>query len=220
MKEKVVLCWSGGKESALALHEIQKNKSLEVVSLLTTVTEEYNRISMHGVRRELLERQAESAGVALHMVFISKDASEDEYASKVEKAMLHFKRQNICSVVFGDVFLEDVRKYREENLSKIGMNAIFPLWGRNTAELAGEFIRLGFKAVTTCVDSKQLDGRFVGKMFDEDFLSELPAGADPCGENGEFHSFVFDGPIFKKPVEFKIGEIVLRENRFYFCDLI
>jgi len=220
VKEKAIAGWSGGKDSALALYEIQKCREFEIASLLTTVTEDYDRISMHGVRRALLERQAESVGIPLLSVFISKDASEDEYASRVEKAMLHFKEQGVAAAVFGDLFLEDVRKYREGNLSKLGMKAVFPLWKRDTSELAAEFIHLDFKAVTTCVDSKLLDKKFVGRMFDESFLSELPEGVDPCGENGEFHSFVFDGPIFKKPVEFKIGEIVLREGRFYFCDLI
>ena len=219
-KEKALLAWSGGKDSAFALYEIRKSKDYELLSLLTTITEDYDRISMHGVRRTLLEAQAESIGLPLCKVFISKNASDEEYKSRMKEAMTKFKNEGVSSVAFGDLFLEDVRRYREENLSQVGMGAIFPLWKRDTAKLAEEFIELGFKAIITCIDSKVLDRKFAGRMFDENFLSELPPNVDPCGENGEFHSFVFDGPIFRAPVRFKTGEIVLRENRFFFCDLL
>jgi len=218
--EKVIFSWSGGKDSALALYEVQKSKNYEILALLTTITEDYDRVSMHGLRRSFLEQHANSLGIPLEKVFITKDASNEEYESKMKEALLIYQNAGVHSVVFGDIFLQDVRKYREENLSKIGMNGVFPIWRRNTTELAHSFIDLGFKAVTTCVDSNVLDVRFVGKVFDRQFLSELPPTVDPCGENGEFHSFVYDGPIFRENILFKKGEIVLRDNRFYYCDLI
>jgi len=218
--EKVLFSWSGGKDSAIALYEIQKSKSYEILALLTTITEDYDRVSMHGLRRSLLERQANSLGISLEKVFITKDASNEEYESKMKEALLRYKNAGVHSVVFGDIFLQDVRKYREENLSKIGMNGVFPIWRRNTTALAHTFIDLGFKAVTICIDSNVLDKRFAARDFDKQFLSELPPTVDPCGENGEFHSFVYDGPIFKENILFKKGEIVLRDNRFYYCDLI
>ena len=220
MAEKVLFSWSGGKDSAIALYEIQKSKSYEILALLTTITEDYDRVSMHGLRRSLLERQANSLGISLEKVFITKDASNEEYESKMKEALLRYKNAGVHSVVFGDIFLQDVRKYREENLSKIGMNGVFPIWRRNTTALAHTFIDLGFKAVTICIDSNVLDKRFAARDFDKQFLSQLPPTVDPCGENGEFHSFVYDGPIFKENILFKKGEIVLRDNRFYYCDLI
>ena len=216
----MLICWSGGKESALALHKLQETGNYEIAALLTTVTEDYDRISMHGVRRSLLERQAEALGFPLEKVFISKGACDEEYESKMRAVLEKYLRAGVSSVVFGDIFLEDVRKYRQEKLSKIGMKAIFPMWQSDTTELAHRFIDSGFKAVITCVDSNVLDKKFVGRAFDEQFLSELPSGVDPCGENGEFHSFVYDGPIFRKRISHTIGEVVLRENRFYYCDLI
>ena len=215
----MIFSWSGGKESALALHRLQKTGKYEIAALLTTVTQEYDRTSMHGVRRCLLERQAQSLGYPLEKVFISKGACDEEYESKMERVLEKYKTGGVSSVVFGDVFLEDVRKYRQEKLSKIGMKAIFPVWKGDTAELAHRFIDLGFKAVITCVDSSVLDKQFVGRRFDEQFLSELPCGVDPCGENGAFHSFVYDGPIFRERIRHTIGEVVLREKRFYYCDL-
>lgn len=220
MKERVLLSWSGGKDSALSLYEIKKTDRYEIFALLTTVTEDYDRISMHGVRRILLEQQAESVGYSLEKVLISSNASNEEYESKMREVLAKYLKTEVSSVVFGDVFLEDIRKYRESNLSKIGMKGIFPIWKRDTSELAHTFIDLGFEAVITCVDSNVLDKRFAGKLYDEQFLSELPHTVDPCGENGEFHSFVYDGPIFRERILYTIGDVVLRDNRFYFCDLI
>jgi len=220
MKEKVILSWSGGKDSALALYELQKTESYEIVALLTTVARDYDRISMHGVRRILLERQAESLGFHLEKVFISKNSSNGEYESKMRDVLGRYRTGGVCCVVFGDIFLEDIRKHREDNLSRIGMNGIFPLWRRNTAELAHAFVDLGFKAIITCVDSNVLDKIFIGRAFDKQFLSELPVTVDPCGENGEFHSFVYDGPVFQEKILHATREVVLRENRFYYCDLI
>ena len=220
MTEKVVLSWGGGKDSALALYEIQKTDNYEILGLLTTLTEDYDRISIHGVRRILLEQQADSLGFPLEKVFISKNVSIEEYESKMREVLAKYLAAGFSSVVFGDIFLEDVRRYREDNLSKIRMKRIFPIWKRDTYELAHTFIDLGFKAVITCVDSNVLDKNFVGRVFDEQFLSELPSNVDPCGENGEFHSFVYDGPIFQERILYTKGEIVLRENRFYYCDVI
>ena len=220
MAEKALFSWSGGKDSAIALYEIQKSKSYEILALLTTITEDYDRVSMHGLRRILLEQQAKSLGISLEKVFITKDASNEEYESKMKEALLRYKNAGVHSVVFGDIFLQDIRKYREENLSKIEMNGVFPIWRRNTTALAHTFIDLGFKAITICVDSNVLDKRFAARDFDKQFLSQLPPTVDPCGENGEFHSFVYDGPSFRENILFKKGEIVLRDNRFYYCDLI
>lgn len=219
MPEKVLFSWSGGKDSAIALYELQKSRDYKVLSLLTTLTEDYDRVSMHGVRRTLLERQAELLGLPLQEVFISRNAPNEEYESRMKDTLTKFQDRGVSSVVFGDTFLEDVRKYREKNLAKIGMKGIFPLWKKNSAELVRTFIDSGFKAITTCVDSKVLDKTFVGRILDERFLAELPAGVDPCGENGEFHSFVFHGPIFETGVRYTTGEVVLRDS-FYFCDLL
>lgn len=220
MTEPVVLTWSGGKDSALALHYLKNNRQYQITYLLTTITKDYNRISMHGVRSILLDNQSESLGLPIEKVFISKNSSNEEYENQMREKLLFYQRQGVSSVAFGDLFLEDIRRYREQNLSKVTMKGIFPLWKKNTQELARQFIELGFKAVIICIDSENLNKKFVGRYFDCQFLSDLPANVDPCGENGEFHSFVFDGPIFKKPIPFKIGDIVQREKRFYFCDLI
>ena len=217
--EKVLFCWSGGKDSAIALYKIQKSKRCEIVALLVTINKDYDRISMHGVPRALVEQQARSLGLPIEEVFISKSSSNEEYESKMREVLTKFRQDGISSVVFGDIFLEEVRKYREDNLSKLGMEGIFPIWGEDTAELVRSFITLGFQAVVTCVDSKVLDKRFVGRTLDENFLAELPSNVDPSGENGEFHSFVFDGPIFKQRITYTLGESVLR-NSFYFCDLL
>jgi len=218
--ERVIFTWSGGKDSAMALYELQMADSYEITALLTTVTEDYDRISMHGVRAALLEQQAQSLRLPLDKVYITRNASNEDYEAAMRDKLLHYRSRGIHSVVFGDIFLEDLRKYREDNLAKAGMQGIFPIWKRDTAELARTFIDLGFKAVITCLDSNVLDKRFVGRVFDERFLSELPDNVDPCGENGEFHSFVSDGPIFRERIPYKKGRIVLRDERFYFCDLI
>ncbi len=217
---KVIVSWSGGKDSAMALHTIRASGAYDVLALLTTVTEGYDRISMHGVRRSLLEEQAKSLRLPVEKIYISQNASNEEYETKLREKLLFYQRQGVHSVVIGDIFLEDLRRYREDNLAKIAMKGIFPVWKRDTAELAREFIDLGFKAVITCVDSQHLGKEFAGRGFDRQFLADLPSDVDPCGENGEFHSFVYDGPIFEQPITHQKGEVVLRDNRFYFCDLI
>lgn len=218
--EKVLVAWSSGKDSALALHEVLRAGACEVQALLTTVTGDYGRASMHGVRRELVAAQAAALEIPLEEVTISKGATNEEYESAMRAALDRHRAGGVTGVVFGDIFLEDLRAYREGRLAEIGMAGIFPLWGRDTAELARQFIKLGFRAVVTCVDTEMLDGRFAGRAYDEALLEELPAGVDPCGENGEFHTFCFDGPIFAAPVAHRLGEIVLRENRFNFCDVL
>jgi len=222
MKERspILLSWSGGKDSSLALYEIQKSGKYEITSLITTVTEEYDRVSMHGLRTILLEQQAESINVPLEKVFISKNASNDEYESKFNEVLSRFKQSGIKEVVFGDLYLEDIKKYREALLEKIGMQCVFPIWKRDTAKLALEFIESGFKAVTVCVDSNVLGEEFAGREFDLQFLNDLPEGIDPCGENGEFHTFTYDGPIFKNPIDHRLGETVFRDERFYYCDIL
>lgn len=204
----------------MAFHKLAKTQKYEIAALLTTISADYDRICMHGVQRVLLEQQAQAIDLPLEKVFLPKNISNEEYESKMHDLMVKYKKTDISAVAFGDIFLEDLRKHRWDNLAKVGLEAIFPVWKQDTTKLAHEFIDSGFKAIITCVDSKVLDKTFIGKNFDRKFLSELPDTVDPCGENGEFHSFVYDGPIFKKAIQFTIGEIVLRENRFYFCDLI
>ncbi len=220
MAEKVLFSWSGGKDSALALYEVQKRQDLEIISLITTITEDYDRISMHGVRRILLQDQAKSLKLPLHSIFISKDTSDEAYGEKMRDMLSHFSSMGVTGVVFGDIFLEDLRGFREDQLSKVGMKGIFPLWKKDTTELAQKFIDVGFRAIVTSIDSEALERRFVGKEIDESFLAQIPSSVDPCGENGEYHSFVFSGPIFEKSIAFLKGEVVFREKRFYYCDLI
>lgn len=219
MKEQVVFCWSGGKDSAMALYELQASQQYDVVALLTTVTRDYDRISMHGVRRDLLHRQAASIGIPLHEVWISMAATNAEYEAQMDAALEVYRAQNIDTVVFGDIFLEDLRQYRERNLAKVGMRALFPVWKRDTRELVTTFLQLGFKAVVCCIDGKVLAPSFAGRAIDDQFLADLPPGIDPCGENGEFHSFVYDGPLFTGgPVQHSLGEATTR-GEFTFRDL-
>jgi uncharacterized protein (TIGR00290 family) len=217
---KVLFTWSGGKDSALALYELQRKHDYEIVALLTTLTEDYDRVSMHGVRSILLEHQVNSLGLPAERVYLPKDYSNEGYEANMGEVLQKYLRVGVSSVGFGDIFLEDLRKYREDNLLKIGMKAVFPIWKRDTTELAHEFIDLGFKAVITCIDSDVLDKTFVGRPFDRQWLSELPSNIDPCGENGEFHSFVYDGPIFQKRISYLKGEMILRDSRFWYCDLM
>ena len=220
MPEKVLFSWSGGKDSALALREILESGEFEIAALLTTVTADYDRISMHGVRRTLLERQADSLGFPLEIVSISKSSSNEEYEANMRRVLSKHLAAGVSSVAIGDVFLEDVRQYRENNLAKIGMKGIFPLWKRDTRKLVRTFIDLGFKAIITCVDSQALSKDYAGRALDRQFVDALPPSVDPCGENGEYHSFVCDGPIFGEPIRYTVGEVVLRDDRFYYCDLI
>jgi uncharacterized protein (TIGR00290 family) len=220
MKEKILFSWSGGKDSAQALYELQQCRKYEIAALLTTVTKEYDRISMHGVRRVLLQLQAESLGIPLEMVAISKDDSSGQYEAKMREVLTKYLAAGVSAVAFGDIFLEDLKQFRQKNLSGIGMQGIFPIWKRDTTELAHKFINLGFQSVVICVDSNFLDQTFLGKDFDEQFLLRLPSSTDPCGENGEFHTFVYNGPMFHKKIQHKTGQVISRENHFYYCDLL
>ena len=219
MKEQAILFWSGGKDSALTLFELQGQGCFEVVSLLTTVTEESGRVGMHRVRRELLERQQQSAGIPLCQVVVPENPSNDQYEARLKDALAPFLENDCRTVVFGDLFLEDIRRYREDLFSSLGMKSLFPLWKRDTRKLADEFIAQGFKAVVVCVDLDVLDSSFLGASLDEDFLRRLPPGVDPCGENGEFHTFVHEGPVFREPIPFAVGE-TSRWHAFGFCDLV
>ncbi len=218
--ERVVLSWSGGKDSTLTLHHLRTAPGYEVVALLTSVTSGYERISIHGVRRALLERQTRSLGVALEVAELSPRSSNEEYERILGAALAKYREVGVRSVAYGDLFLEDIRRYRESLLEGMGMRAVFPVWGQDTREFAERFLTLGYRAITTCVDSLALDASFVGREYDRRFLAELPPGVDPCGENGEFHTFVYDGPLFREPVPLARGEVVLREERFFYCDLL
>jgi len=219
MLEPILFCWSGGKDSAMALYTLLQQNSVSIASLLTTVTEGYNRISMHGVRRELLHRQAASLRLPLHEVFIPTQCVNAIYEARMEEALRRYLSQGIHRVAFGDIFLEELRLYREQNLARVEMQALFPIWKRDTRDLVGEFRALGFRSIVVCVDSKVLDPSFAGRELDASFFENLPPNVDPCGENGEFHTFVFDGPIFAHPVRFTLGEIA-EHNSFVFRDLL
>ena len=220
--DNVLVAWSGGKDSALALREIVGDGGYRVAALLTTVTGEYDRISMHGVRRTLLRRQAESLGLPLEEVVISPGATNDEYEATMEAALgaLRARVPRLDTVVFGDLFLADIRAYRERMLARTGMRGLFPLWLRDTRALAHEFVRLGYRAVLVCVDSSALAGEFVGREFDAALLRDLPRMVDPCGENGEFHTFVYAGPGLRQPVRHERGPVVVRDGRWVYCDLV
>lgn len=213
------LAWSGGKDSALALWSLGERQSRLPGSLLTTVTTEYGRVSMHGVRRDLLALQAQLVGVPLVEVEIPVRCSDEVYDARMAGVLASTQMAPVEEVAFGDLFLQDVRDYRERRLAAVGKRALFPVWGLDTAELARNFISLGFRAILVCVDPRVLDCAFAGREFDESLLKDLPPDVDPCGENGEFHTFVYDGPIFAGAVSCTRGEVVERGG-FVFCDLV
>lgn len=213
MKQKAFFNWSGGKDSSLALYHFLKNDKFSIDYLLTNVSAEFNRISMHGVSFDLLELQAKSLNIPLTTMAINKDASMEEYGKQVTEKMSFFTNQNIKNCVFGDIFLEDLKNYRENQLEKVGIKAHFPLWKRPTSEIIKEFIALGFKAKVVSINANLLDQSFAGRELDESFINDLPENVDVCGENGEFHSYVYDGPIFKKPIPIQVGKIVKKEYK-------
>lgn len=218
-KVKAWAAWSSGKDGAWALHVARQRGEVEVTGLLTTVTEDYGRVSMHGVREELLTAQAESVGLPLHVVRIPAGCTDEMYQEKMRACMLEAKSEGVSAVIFGDLFLEDVRAYREKNLAEVGMTARVPLWGRDTGELAREMIAGGVRGYVTCLDPKVMPRELAGRAFDEALLAALPEGVDPCAERGEFHTFVWDGPVFAKPLDVELGEIVEREG-FVFADVL
>jgi uncharacterized protein (TIGR00290 family) len=218
-REPILFCWSGGKDSAMALHALLQDQQVRVVALLTTVTEGYDRISMHGVRRELLQRQAQSIGLPLHEVFIPSECVNSIYEARMEAALRAHFENGVRKVAFGDIFLEDLRAYREKNLARVGMTALFPIWKRDSRELIDSFHAQGFRSIAVCVNPGLLDRSFAGRELDTSFFADLPPQVDCCGENGEFHTFAFDGPIFKEPIRFEVGVRVDRDS-FVFCDLL
>ncbi len=210
LKQKAFFNWSTGKDSALALYKAMQSNQFELSGLLTTINDGYGRVSMHGIRKELLYKQVESIGLLLYEVLLPEVPTMESYENAFQKVLNERVESGDEVSIFGDIFLEDLRKYREDKLAEIKLKADFPLWGRNTRELVGELIELGFKAIVVCVNASVLGEEFLGRVIDRDFIASLPENVDPCGENGEFHTFVFDGPIFTNPITFELGEKVFR----------
>ncbi len=222
MPEPIILSWSGGKDSSLALAALRADSAFDVVGLLTSVTRGYDRISIHGVRRSLLEAQARALGLPLHEVTLEPASSNEAYESAFHAAALALRAEypSLRRIAFGDLYLADVRAYRDRLLAAAGLEGHYPIWGLDTRALAKRFVDEGYRARLVCVDTTQLAAEFSGRLFDAALLVDLPASVDPCGEGGEFHTFVFDGPIFASPVSCDVGEVVLREERFAYCDLV
>jgi uncharacterized protein (TIGR00290 family) len=241
LKPKAFFNWSSGKDSALALYKTLQNNSFEISCLLTSVNTHFQRISMHGVRVSLLEQQVESIGLPLIKMEIPEMPTMEIYETVMRSALEKLKEEGITHSIFGDIFLEDLRKYREDLLGKIGFQGVFPLWKMDTKKLIQEFLDLGFQTIVVCVNEQFLTKDFVGRVIDKQFIADLPENVDACGENGEFHTFTFDGPIFFKPIDFEIGEIVYKKYEkpksdaqnevcnpsddeihygFWYCDLI
>lgn len=227
--------WSGGKDSAFALYQLKRSNTLDILCLLTSLSQPYNRITMHGVRAELLEQQAAAIGIPLVKMMLPEQADMVLYEQTMRNTLVPLIEKGATASVFGDIFLEDLRKYREDKLAELGLKGIFPLWGKSTKHLMSEFIDAGFKTIVTCVNEQYLDKSFAGRIIDHNFIKDLPKEVDPCGENGEFHTFTFDGPLFAQPILFKTGELVYKtydapkkdsaENSsptygFWFCDLL
>ncbi|WP_309672868.1 hypothetical protein [Gemmatimonas sp.] len=222
MPESIVLSWSGGKDSSLALQMLRADPTVEVVALLTSVTAAYERVSIHGVRRVLLEAQAASLGLPLVEIRLQPACSNADYEAAFQQGLATIRERfpAATEIAFGDLFLQDVRAYREQALVGSGFTPRFPLWGTPTAALAERFVGDGFVAHLVCVDTQQLDASFAGRRYDDALLADLPPAVDPCGERGEFHTFVSDGPIFAQPIACDVGPVVLRDERFAFCDLL
>ena len=236
--KKTFLNWSSGKDASLSLHLLNQSEQFSVEALLCTVNKDLQRVSMHGLRESLLDKQAEAIGLPLRKVYLSQYISMEQYNKEMTIAVNKLKDDGYTHSAFGDIFLEDLRDYRVEQLQKVGLNDVFPLWKKDTTKLIRKFLNLGFKAIVVCVNAKLLDKSFAGRILDEDFLKDLPQNVDPCGENGEFHTFVFDGPIFKYPIAFERGPVVSRsykptqnsddcfsddtkwDTEFWFCDLL
>jgi uncharacterized protein (TIGR00290 family) len=218
-RPKVVVSWSSGKDSALALHEVQRAGEVEVVGVLTTITSAFGRVSMHGVREALLDRQLEALGLRGWKVPIPSPCPNEVYEREMARVLEEVRALGVSEVVFGDLFLEDIRRYRETRLAAVGMRGLFPLWGRKTDDLAREMIAVGIRATLACIDPRKLDRSFAGRSFDAALLADLPEGVDPCGENGEFHTFASASPSFRAPIPVQVGEVVERDE-FVFADLL
>jgi uncharacterized protein (TIGR00290 family) len=222
MPEHVVLSWSGGKDSALALAALMEDPGVEVVGLLTSITSGYDRVSIHGVRRALLEAQGNALGLPIYEIALEPSCSNAEYEAAFHTGLglARARHPHLTAIAFGDLFLEDVRDYRERLLAGTGLRPMFPLWGEPTLVLAERCIALGITARLVCVDTTKLGGEFAGRPYDRVLLSDLPSSVDPCGERGEFHTFVSNAPGFGGPVEYTVGEVVRRDERFVYCDLV
>jgi uncharacterized protein (TIGR00290 family) len=220
--EPIILSWSGGKDSALALARLREDPRVQVVGLLTTVTAGYDRVSIHGVRRALLHAQGAALGLPVHEVTLQPESSNQAYDAALAGALGELRERwpEGRRVAFGDIFLRDVRQYREDRIAALGFEGVFPLWGEPPDELAREVIARGIRARLVCVDTQALSAAFAGRAYDGDLLAELPDGIDPCGENGEFHTFVSAGPGFRAPIPYDVGEVVMRGDRFAYCDLV
>lgn len=226
-REKTYFNWSSGKDSALALYYMLQAQRHDVQYLLTSINTHHDRVSMHGLRRELLIKQIEAVGIQSGIIEMPEHPTNEIYERLLTEKVRSLYNEGFRFAAFGDIFLEDLRKYREQQMDPVGIKCLFPIWKRNTKQLMNEFLNLGFKAITVCVNGALLDKSFAGRILDLEFIEQLPEGVDPCGENGEFHTFCFDGPIFSKPVNFSVGETVQREyrdgsmvHRFWFCDLL
>lgn len=217
--KQIIFSWSGGKDSAYALYKLLKEDKYSIKCLFTTLSEEYQRVNFHAIPPNLLDAQAEAIGLKLDKVFITQSNNINEYADKLEPYLLTHLDKGIKTIAYGDIYLEDLRDFRINCLKKIDMKSIYPIWKTNSTQNIIDFINLGFKAILTCVDANVLDKSFVGRDIDPQFIRDLPKNVDPCGENGEFHTFVYDGPIFKEKINFTKGEIV-NINSFYYCDII
>jgi uncharacterized protein (TIGR00290 family) len=219
MKPRALLSWSSGKDSAWALHVLRQEDAFEIVGLMTTVNAVHDRVAMHAVRSELLRKQADAAGLALWTIPIPSPCSNSEYEAAMATTMQRAVAEGVTHVAFGDLYLEDVRKYREDKLRGTGITPVFPLWGIPTRDLASQMVASGLRARLTCVDPRKLPKEFAGRDFDQALLTELPEGVDPCGENGEFHSFTYSGPMFGAPIPIVSGEVVERDG-FVFADVL
>lgn len=229
-KPKTYFNWSSGKDSAMALYQLLQQNDLEIDRLLTTVNSHYNRVSMHGLRKEVLEAQAAEIGIPLDIIEVPENPSMEDYNTLMGNKMKQLKSEGYTHTAFGDIFLEDLKVYREEMLASVGIQTIFPIWKRDTRELLDEFFALGFRAVIVCINNSKLDTSFLGKELSLELIEQFPKDVDPCGENGEFHTFCFDGPIFPNPIPFEIGEKVFKTYddpsdktkniKFGFCDVL
>lgn len=217
--QKVLLAWSGGKDSTLALHALQTDPRYEVVALLTTVAQEYRRVSHHGVRESLLEQQAAALGIALQTIYLPASCSNAQYEASMERVLAYYQAQGIHCVAHGDIFLADLRAYRERNLAKLGMQGLFPLWGKDPKSVVPTFLALGYQAYLCCVDASKLGAEFAGRALDLALLETLPPEVDPCGERGEYHTFVYAGPLFERSLAVTLGKRVSRSGR-HFIDLL
>ena len=215
---KTLVSWSSGKDSAWMLHVLKQDPSIEIGGLLTTMNEQFDRVAMHAVRRRLLEAQADAAGVPLRTVQLPWPCTNEQYEDRMRVAVAQAVAEGFTHVAFGDLFLEDVRKYREQKLAGTGLTPLFPIWGIPTDQLAAQMVESGLRSVLTCINPKHLDRSFAGRQFNRELLDDLPAGVDKCGERGEFHSFAWDGPMFNTPVAIEVGEVVDRDG-FVFADV-